>query len=83
MKLRCKQHDQGADEYVCPSRTIVETPDGLRVDGVMEGSSARDLNRLLLTELRRVERRTRVRSAWTIGASTERFFDYVPKGRTH
>ncbi len=63
--------------------TITEIPDGFRVDGVMDGSGARDLNRMLLTELRRVERRTRLRSTWTVGASTERFFDYVPKGRAH
>jgi hypothetical protein len=44
------------------------------------GYSARDLNRQLLTALRRVERRTRLRSAWTADGVTERFFDYASRG---
>jgi hypothetical protein len=50
------------------------------VEGVFDGSSARDLNRTLLSELRRAEKRTRLRSEWTSEVATERFFDYVPKG---
>jgi hypothetical protein len=46
----------------------------------MRGESARDLNRALLSALRRLERRTRLRAEWTSGGTTERFFDYVPKG---
>lgn len=53
----------------------------LRIRSEMEGSSARDLNRALLSELRRVEKRTRLRSEWTSEGLTERFFDYVPKGQ--
>jgi hypothetical protein len=45
----------------------------------IDGTSARDANRELLTELRRVERMTRLRSEWTHAGLTERFFDYVPK----
>jgi len=51
-----------------------------RVEAEMEGSSARDLNRALLSELRRAEKRTRLRAEWTCEEVTERFFDYVPKG---
>jgi len=46
----------------------------------VESASARDANRELLSELRRVERKTRLRAEWTAGGSIERFFDYVPKG---
>jgi len=46
----------------------------------VESASARDANRELLSELRRVERKTRLRAEWTAGGSVERFFDYVPKG---
>lgn len=53
-----------------------------RVEAEMEGESARDLNRSLLTELRRTEKRTRLRAEWTSDGVTERFFDYVPKGKT-
>jgi hypothetical protein len=46
----------------------------------VESASARDANRELLTELRRVERKTRLRAEWTSGGLVERFFDYVAKG---
>ena len=49
------------------------------IEGTMVGQSARDLNRALLSALRRAERRTRIRSQWTLGDVTFRFFDYVPK----
>ena len=59
--------------------TVTATADGFHVEGTMSGESARDLNRRLLSALRRVERRTRTRATWTSGETTERFFDYVPK----
>jgi hypothetical protein len=46
------------------------------------GASARDLNRSLLSELRRAVKKTRLRAEWTSGKTTERFFDYVPKAKT-
>jgi hypothetical protein len=51
-----------------------------RVQAEMDGASARDLNRFLLSELRRAEKKTRLRAEWTADGITERFFDYVPKG---
>ena len=60
--------------------TVTSTPDGFHVDGYMRGADARELNRFLLSALRRVERRTRLRAEWTFDGVTERFFDYVPKG---
>jgi hypothetical protein len=60
--------------------TVTETVDGLHVDGQMRGSDARELNRFLLSAMRRVERRTRLRAEWTGSGETHRFFDYVPKG---
>ncbi len=63
--------------------SVSQTGDGREflIEAEMDGPSARDLNRALLTELRRVEKRTRLRSEWTWRTTTERFFDYVPKGR--
>jgi len=58
---------------------VTPTPDGLHVEGAMEGTDARDVNRRLLSELRRVEKRTRLRAEWTAGGTVYRFFDYVPK----
>jgi len=54
--------------------------DGFQVDAKLLGESAKELNRQLLSEMRRVEKRTRLRSEWTCGDTVERFFDYVPKG---
>lgn len=58
---------------------VVALDDGYHVEGTVMGESARELNRQLLTALRKVERRTRLRSAWTADGVTERYFDYVPK----
>lgn len=60
--------------------TVTATEDGWHVERTVAGDSARDLNRMLLSALRRVERRARLRAAGTSGDTTERFFDYVPKG---
>jgi hypothetical protein len=46
----------------------------------MEGDDPKELNRALLSSLRRVEKRTRLRSEWTSDdGTTYRFFDYVLK----
>jgi len=63
-----------------PGGRIARGDDGFLIEATMRGDSARDLNRDLLSALRRVERRTRLRAEWTAGRTTERFFDYVPKG---
>ena len=53
------------------------------VEAVMDGETAKDLNRSLLSALRRVEKRTRLRAEWTSeDGTTERFFDYVLKKTT-
>jgi hypothetical protein len=45
-----------------------------------EGGSAKELNRSLLSALRRVEKKTRLRAEWTSEDGTvQRFFDYVLK----
>ncbi len=61
-------------------KAVVGTEDGFKVRATMEGESARDLNRSLLSALRRVEKKTTLRAEWTYDRTTERFFDYVPKG---
>lgn len=62
--------------------SVVRDGDELRADGTAEGDDARDANRRLLSSLRRVERRTRLRAEWTDGTLVHRFFDFVPKGTT-
>jgi hypothetical protein len=58
---------------------VTPLADGFHIEGTMVGESARDLNRALLSALRRAERRTRIGSRWTLGDATFRFFDYVSK----
>jgi DNA-binding IclR family transcriptional regulator len=60
--------------------SITPIGDGFQIKAKMVGESARDLNRTLLSALRKVEKRTRLRAEWAFGKSVERFFDYVPKG---
>jgi hypothetical protein len=62
------------------TEAIVKTDGGFKVKTKMEGESARELNRILLSALRRAEKKTTLRAEWTHGDSTERFFDYVSKG---
>jgi hypothetical protein len=59
---------------------VTETPGGFHIEADLTGDSARDLNREVLSALRKEEKRTRVRAAWTSGGTMERFFDYVSKG---
>ena len=60
--------------------SITATEEGFLIEAAMQGESARELNKSLLSALRRVERKTRLRAEWKSGDTTERFFDYVPKG---
>lgn len=69
-------------ERQIPGGSIERAPNAkeFTVEGELNGTTARDLNRVLLSALRQVEKRTRIRSEWTCDGTTERFFDYVPKG---
>ena len=67
-------------EELVSKGSITPTEEGFLVKATIRGESARELNRTLLSALRRVERKTRLRAEWTSGGTVERFFDYVPKG---
>jgi hypothetical protein len=45
----------------------------------MDGDDARDVNRRLLSALRRAEKKTRLGAEWTADGYVHRSFDYVPK----
>jgi len=49
------------------------------VEAALEGTCARDLNRMLLSTLRRVDRRATLHAAWTSEEITEHFFDYTAR----
>ena len=68
------------EQIIADKGTVRETDQGFDVEAELEGESARALNRLILSELRRAEKRTRIRAEWTSGDTVEKFFDYVSKG---
>ena len=68
------------DLFVVSKVKILPREGGFAVEADREGDTARVLNRLLLSGLRRAEQRTRLRSEWTLSVIAERFFDYVPNG---
>jgi hypothetical protein len=68
-------------ERIIGNKGIIKpSSEGFEVNAELDGESARDLNRMLLSEMRKVEKKTRIRSEWTMGNAIERFFDYVPRG---
>ncbi len=67
-------------EELVSKESITSTDEGFWVYATMQGESARELNKNLLSALRRVERKSRLRAEWKSGNTTERFFDYVQKG---
>jgi hypothetical protein len=70
-------------ERLIGSESITQTgKNEFLIETEMEGENAKELNRSLLSELRRIERKTRLRAEWTSDETTERFFDYVLKKRT-
>ncbi|MDG6921739.1 MAG: hypothetical protein JRN67_00425 [Nitrososphaerota archaeon] len=58
---------------------VKDEANGFTVSAVIEGSSSKDLNRSLLSALRKVEKKTTLRAEWTCKGVTERYFDYVLK----
>lgn len=66
-------------EKLVAGGSVKETGSELVVEAEMEGVSAKELNRVLLSALRRVEKKTRLRAEWSSGNTTERYFDYVLK----
>ena len=68
------------ERLVTGKGTVRQMDQGFEVEAEFEGESAQDLNRMVLSELRRAEKRTRIRAERKSGNTIERFFDYVPKG---
>ena len=59
---------------------IMQESDEFIIDADVDGESAKDLNRRLLSALRRVHKRATLRARWTSPANlTESYFDYVLK----
>ena len=70
-------------EQLIKTGSVKDAKDELIVEADMEGGTAKELNRSLLSALRRAEKRTRLRAEWTSDdGTTQRFFDYVLKKTT-
>jgi hypothetical protein len=71
---------QPALEALATKGSVKKVGEEFVVEAEMKGTSAKELNRSLLSALRRVEKKTRLRAEWTSNNTTiERFFDYVLK----
>jgi hypothetical protein len=67
-------------ENLVTQGSVKEVDEEFMVEAEMKGESAKELNRYLLSSLRRVEKRTRLRAEWTSDDGIiQRFFDYVLK----
>ena len=55
------------ERIIADKGTIRPTEQGFEVEAELEGESARALNRKILSELRRAEKRTRIRAEWASG----------------
>jgi len=67
------------ERFIGKEGLIKPITDGFEVNAEFKGESARDLNRMLLTEIRKVEKKTRLRAQWTCNDTVEKFFDYSLK----
>ena len=73
---------QALDQFAAKG-SVKEAAGEFMVEAEMEGASAKELNRRLLSALRKVQRKTTLRAEWTSSdRTTERFFDYVLKKTT-
>ncbi len=66
-----------------PEGRIRDVAGTFEIEAELTGPSAKEVNRIVLSTLRRAERRTRLRAQWTDDqGTTYRFFDYVLKRTT-
>lgn len=87
LKARVSRSDaqtiRHALEQLAAKSSVKKAEEDFMVEAEMEGASAKELNRTLLSALRKVQRKTTLRAEWTSSDNTtERFFDYVLKKTT-
>jgi hypothetical protein len=70
-------------DQIIPNASVKEEGSDLVIEAHVGGDSAKELNRSLLSALRRVEKKTRLRTEWVSDdGTTQKFFDYVLKKTT-
>ena len=68
------------ERFITKGSVKKKEDDEFVIETEMQGSNAKELNRPLLSALRKAEKKTRLRAEWTSDdGSTLRFFDYVLK----
>ena len=79
---RSRTIQQSVDQLAAKG-SVKEGAEGFVIEARLEGASGRDLNRTLLSALRKVQRKAALRSERTSSdGTTKRFFDYVLKKTT-
>lgn len=73
---------QGSVDRVGASSTTTTGIGEFSVHATLQGDTAKELNRSLLSALRKVEKKTRLRAAWDSEGQVEHYFDYVQKRKT-
>jgi hypothetical protein len=84
LKARVSRSDaqtiRHALEQLSAKGSVKKAEEDFIVEAEVEGAGAKELNRTLLSALRKVQRKTTLRAEWTSSDNTtERFFDYVLK----
>jgi hypothetical protein len=84
LKARINRTDartiQQALDRLCAKGSVKKEGDEFIVEAKFEGTSAKELNRTLLSALRKVNKKTTLRAEWSSNDdTTERYFDYVLK----
>lgn len=87
LKARINRSDaqtiRQALDQLAAKGSVKKDGDEFLVEAEMEGASAKELNRTLLSALRKVQMRTTLRAEWASSENTtERYFDYVLKKRS-
>jgi len=67
------------ERIISKEGAVKSAGEGFEVNAELEGESTRELNRMLLSDVRNVEKKTRIRAEYTLDNTMERFFDYAAK----
>ena len=87
VKARIRRSDartiQHALEQLAAKGSVTKAAEGFIVEAELEGASAKELNRTLLSALRKVQMNAKLRAEWVSSDKTiETFFDYTLRKRS-
>ena len=74
---------QNALEQLAAKGSVTKAAEGFIVEAEVEGANAKELNRTLLSALRKVQMKATLRAEWVSrDKATETFFDYTLRKRS-